>query len=94
MDEVLSSPIPPAMGPDAWARIVFDFLEAALRQPGRARELALGLLPVYYLRVAEFIEEARDLTTAQSEDIIEVGALAMEKEKADHVSAAEETART
>ena len=79
-DEVLTAPIPPAMGPDAWARIVFDFLEAALGAPDRARELALGLLPLYYLRVAEFVEEARDLTTAPSEDIVEVGALAMERE--------------
>jgi len=79
-DEVLSSPIRQAMGADAWARIVFDFLEATLRQPERAGDLALGLLPLYYLRVADFIEEARDMTTAQSEDLVEAGALAMEKE--------------
>jgi hypothetical protein len=85
-DEVLTAPIPSdrnggatRMGASLWARVVFDFLEAALRQPDRAGELALGLLPLYYLRVAEFIEEARDMTTAQSEDIVEAGALAMER---------------
>jgi hypothetical protein len=92
-DEVLTAPVPQAMGPDAWARIVFDFLKAALRQPGRAGELAIGLLPLYYLRVAELVEEVRELTTAQAEDFIEVGALAMEKEKADRVTAREETAK-
>jgi hypothetical protein len=78
---VLSSPVPKALGPDAWARIVFDFLGAALRRPGDSEQLARGLLPLYYARVAEFVDEARDMTTAQSEDIVELGAVAMEKEK-------------
>ena len=80
-DEVLTAPVPAAMGPDGWARIVFDFLEAALRQPGDSERLARGLLPLYYARVAEFVEEAKDMTTAQAEDLVELGALAMEKEK-------------
>jgi hypothetical protein len=96
-DEVLAAPVDKIgnatrMGASLWARVVFDFLEAALRQPDRAGELALGLLPLYYLRVADFIEEARDMTTAQSEDIVEAGALAMEKEKATHVARDEESA--
>jgi hypothetical protein len=82
--DVLSAPIPAAIGPDAWARIVFDFLEAALAHPGQSQALARGLLPIYYARVAEFVDEAKNLTTAEAEDIVEVGALAMEKEKADH----------
>jgi hypothetical protein len=92
-DEILSAPVPLAMGPDAWARVVFDFLETALRQPGRSEELARGLLPLYYKRVAEFIDEARNLNTQESEDIVEVGALAMEKEKEDHVESEEESAK-
>ena len=84
-DEVLSESISPTIGPDVWARIVFDFLGAALRRPGESERLALGLLPLYYLRVAEFIEEARDLTTAEAERLVEAGALAMEKQKEDHV---------
>jgi hypothetical protein len=92
-DEILTAPVPLSMGPDAWARVVFDFLEAALRQPGRSEELARGLLPLYYKRVAEFIDEARNLNTQESEDIVEVGALAMEKEKEDHVERAEESAQ-
>jgi hypothetical protein len=93
-DEVLSAPVPKAMGPDAWARIVFDFLIAAQKRPGESQALARGLLPLYYLRVAEFVDEAKNMTTAQSEDIVEVGALAMEKEKAEHVAMAEETERS
>jgi hypothetical protein len=82
--EVLSAPVPAAIDPDAWARIVFDFLEAALAHPDQSEALARGLLPLYYARVAEFVDEARNLNTAEAEDIVEVGALAMEKEKADH----------
>jgi hypothetical protein len=89
-DEILSAPVPSAMGPDGWARIVFDFLEASLARPGESEMLARGLLPLYYLRVAEFVEEAQHMTTEQAEDIVEVGALAMEKEKAEHVEMAEE----
>jgi len=97
-DEILSENIGPsveraAMSPDVWARVVFDFLTAALKQPGRSEELARGLLPLYYLRVAEFIDEARDLTTAQSEDIVEVGARAFEKEKQEHFVEKQETAQ-
>ena len=89
-DEVLSAPIPRAMGSDAWARIVFDFLGAALKRPGESEALARGLLPLYYLRVAEFVDEAKNMTTEQAEHIVEVGALAMEKEKLEHVEMTEE----
>lgn len=93
-DEVLSAPVPAAMGPDGWARIVFDFLEAALRRPGDSERLARGLLPLYYARVAEFVEEAKNMTTAQAEDIVELGALAMEKEKQDRVRSDRAPAKT
>jgi len=79
--DVLSAPVPQALGPDAWARIVFDFLVAALGRPVDSERLSRALLPLYYLRVAEFIEEVRDMTTAESEDIVELGARAMEEEK-------------
>jgi hypothetical protein len=91
-EEVLSSPVPSAMGPGAWAGVLFDFLGAALKQPGRAGDLARGLLPLYYLRVADFIDEAHDMTTAQSEDLVEQGALAMEKRKQEQVMRDEESA--
>lgn len=91
-DEVLTAPLPRTMGPDEWARLVFDFLEAALRHPGESERLARGLLPLYYLRVAEFLDEVRDLSTEASEDIIELGARAMEKEKADRLEAVDESA--
>ncbi len=89
--DVLSAPFPRTMGPDEWARVVFDFLEAALQHPGQSERLARGLLPVYYLRVAEFLDEVRDLDTAASEEIVEIGARAMEKEKFDRLEAVDES---
>jgi glucosylglycerate synthase len=70
-----------AIDATVWAAIVFDFLNAALADPDRSEELARGLLPLYYLRVAKFVEEAREMTTAQAESLVEAGAVAMEKEK-------------
>ena len=80
------------IGADVWAHVVWDFLSAALRQPDRAEVLAGGLLPLYYLRVATFVTEAEAMTTAQAEDIVEAGALAMEKVKAEHAARDEATA--
>jgi len=80
-NEVTRTSISAAMDAATWAHLVFDFLEAALRSPDRCEELALGLLPLYYLRVASFVEEAREMTTAQAESIVEQGAIAMEEEK-------------
>lgn len=89
-DEVLTAPVPRTMDPDSWARVVFDFLEAALRHPRDSERLARGLLPLYYARVAEFVDEVRDMDTSRSEDIVELGARAMEKEKADRLEAVDE----
>jgi len=79
--EILSAPVPDTIDAKAWARIVFDHLDAVLRRPARSEELARSLLPLYQLRTASFIEEVRDMTTAQSETVIEDGARAMEEEK-------------
>lgn len=89
-DEVLTAPVPKTMDPDSWARVVFDFLEAALRHPRDCERLARGLLPLYYARVAEFVDEVRDLDTARAEDVVELGARAMEMEKAHRLEAVDE----
>jgi len=79
--EILSSPVPDELDAKTWARIVFDHLDAALRRPTESEPLARSLLPLYQLRTATFIEEVRDMTTTQSETVIEDGARAMEEEK-------------
>jgi hypothetical protein len=79
--EILSARVPDSLEPTAWARIVFDHLDAALRRPMESQRLARSLLPLYHLRTASFIEEVRDMTTTQSEAVVEAGARAMEEEK-------------
>ena len=79
--EILSAPVPDTCDAEAWARIVFDHLGAALRRPARSELLARSLLPLYQLRTASFIEEVRDMSTAQSETVVEEGARVMEEEK-------------
>jgi hypothetical protein len=79
--EILSAPVPDPLGAKAWARVVFDHLEAALGRPTQSEQMARSLLPLYQLRTASFIEEVRDMTTTQSETVIEDGARAMEEEK-------------
>lgn len=79
--EILSARVPDSLDSQAWARIVFDHLDAALRRPTESEPLARSLLPLYQLRTASFIEEVRDMTTTQSETVIEDGAQAMEEEK-------------
>ena len=91
-DDVLTAPVPSDMGPDGWARIVFDFLEAALRHPKDSEALARGLLPLYYARVAEFFEEIGAMDTQRSEDIVEVMAKAMEIEKMERLEVVDEGA--
>ena len=79
--EILGMPVPDSLDAKAWARFVFDHLSAALRRPTESEQIARSLLPLYQLRTASFIEEVRDMTTTQSETVIEDGARAMEDEK-------------
>jgi glycosyltransferase involved in cell wall biosynthesis len=79
--QILSAPVPGKLDAKTWARFVFDHLDAALLRPAESEPIARSLLPLYQLRTATFIEEVRDMTTAQSETVIEDGARAMEEEK-------------
>jgi hypothetical protein len=79
--QILSTAVPDTLDAKVWARFVFDHLAAALRTPTASEQIARSLLPLYQLRTASFIEEVRDMTTTQSETVIEDGARAMEDEK-------------
>lgn len=79
--EILATPVPDTLDAKVWARFVFDHLAAALRRPTESEQIARSLLPLYQLRTASFIEEVSDMTTTQSETVIEDGARAMEDEK-------------
>ena len=79
--EILSSPLPDRIEDEAWARIVYDFLIAAARQPDRVAEDVRALVPLYFARVAAFIDTAKDLDTAGAEALVERQAQAFEATK-------------
>ncbi len=70
-DRILSAPVPERVDETAWARIVYDFLLAAKRRPDDIQGIVGSLVPLYFARVASFIEDAKDLDTAGSEALIE-----------------------
>lgn len=79
-DEVLGS-VPSSFGPREWARVVYGFLAASVREPARRERYVTALVPLYFARVARFIEDAQDLDTAASERLVEQQAIAFEEEK-------------
>ena len=70
-DEVLSTRLPDRVDDTAWAQIVFDFLLASKKRPEETQRYVGALVPLYFARVASFIEEARDLDTDASEQLVE-----------------------
>ena len=79
--EVLSRPVPDRVDDTAWARIVFDFLRASKVRPTETQRYVGALVPLYFARVASFIEEARALDTEQAEALVERQAAIFEKLK-------------
>jgi hypothetical protein len=69
--EILSTPVPDRVDDAAWARIVYDFLVASKKLPVETQRYVGALVPLYFARVASFIEEARDLDTEKAEALVE-----------------------
>jgi glucosylglycerate synthase len=69
--EILSAPVPDRVDDTAWARIVYDFLVASKKRPAETQRYVGALVPLYFARVASFIEEARDLDTEKAEALVE-----------------------
>ncbi len=53
---------------DLWARVVYDMVLAARREPEGLDRMVASFVPVYFGRVASFVIENRDLTTDQAEE--------------------------
>ena len=79
--EVLSRPVPDRVDDTAWARIVFDFLVASKQKPAETQRYVGALVPLYFARVASFIEEAKDLDTDRAEALVERQAAIFEELK-------------
>ena len=68
---ILSRPVPDRVDDAAWARIIFDFLLASRARPDELQGYVTALVPLYFARVASFIEEAADLDTEAAEALVE-----------------------
>ena len=80
-DEILSRPLPERIDDTTWAGIVYDFLLAAKAKPDETARYVGALVPLYFARVASFIDEAKDLDTERAEALVERQATAFEDRK-------------
>lgn len=64
-----------------WAKIVFDFAATFHRWKKSRKDLIDIMRPLYYARVASFVNRTKDMTTAQAEEIIEEQARIFEELK-------------
>ncbi len=70
------------MDPVLWARTVYDIAGTFLRWERNRYKLVEIMTPLYYGRVAAFVQETRDMTTEEAmAKIVETQALQFEKEK-------------
>jgi len=69
-----------AISGELWANAVYDLLVATKRRED-TETLARALLPLYFARVAAFIDEVKGLDHAGAERIVEQQALAFERAK-------------
>jgi hypothetical protein len=79
--EILSKPVPDRVDDTAWTRIVYDFLIASKQRPAETQRYVGALVPLYFARVASFIEEAKDLDTENAEALVERQAAVFENLK-------------
>ena len=66
---------------DLWARTIYDLVLATRRGILDAETLVNALVPIYFGRVASLVGEARAMTTAEAEDLVERQARQFELDK-------------
>jgi hypothetical protein len=69
------------MPTEDWAKIVFDFAATFHRWKKDRKNLIDLMRPLYYARIASFINRTKEMTTAQAEKIIEEQAKVFEELK-------------
>ena len=58
--------------PDAaWARVVYDLIVTAAREPEAIERYVAALVPIYFGRVGSFVIENRKATTDEAEERVE-----------------------
>jgi glucosylglycerate synthase len=70
---------------DLWAHILYDLALAARGDSMEMDHMIAALVPIYFARVASLVIEAREMTTQQTEPLVERQARAYEQAKPDFV---------
>jgi hypothetical protein len=66
---------------DLWVRTVYDFAVAYSRWSGDRHQLVEMLVPVYFARTAGFVNQTREMTTAEADRIVDEQAKRFEELK-------------
>jgi len=66
---------------DLWVRIVYDFAVAYSRWSGDRHQLVEMLVPIYFARVAGFVNQTRELSTSEADKIVDEQAKRFEELK-------------
>jgi glycosyltransferase involved in cell wall biosynthesis len=69
------------MPTEDWAKIVYDFADTFHRWKKDRKNLVDIMRPLYYARVASFINRTKDMTTKEAEEIIDIQARTFEELK-------------
>ena len=69
------------MPTEDWVKIVYDFASTFHRWKRDRGKLVEIMRPLYYARVASFINETKDMNNAQAEEVIERQAQTFERLK-------------
>lgn len=70
-----------SMPPHVWPRIVYDFAYTFNKWSRDKYKLVELMTPIYYARVAMFVNETRSMTNEQADQVVEAQALSFEREK-------------
>ena len=71
---------------DLWVRILFEFAATFHHRSTARRQIIEVLSPLYFARVASFINRTRDLSNAEAEAVVEEQARVFELRKSDLVA--------
>jgi hypothetical protein len=66
---------------DLWARVVYEFAVAYQRWSGDRRSLLEMVIPIYFARVAGFVNQTREMTTEQADVLVDEQARRFEELK-------------
>jgi glucosylglycerate synthase len=81
VERALAEDVPRSLSSERWADVVYDLLAASARRPERTDDHVAALLPLYFGRVAAFVDEVAGMTTADAERVVEAQAAAFESRK-------------